>query len=276
MLRIKNLSKTFYKGMEEENQIFDNFSLDIEENKCVAILGPNGCGKSTLFNMISGSLNPDSGEIILGDVDIAKLSEDKRAIDIGKVNQDPSKGVCQSLNILENMSMAFKKGHKFTFKRLIDKNNNDKIIEKLKSIDLGLENKLKTQVKFLSGGQRQSLSLLMATVKKPKILLLDEHTAALDPKTSKIIMDKTNDLIKKEKITTLMITHNLKNAIDYSDRIIMLNKGKVVLDILPSEVTEEELNRIYNEKIEEENNVEVTRMTRVKQVEKIAWISWII
>lgn len=110
----------------------------------------------------------------------------------------------------------------------------------------------------------------MATVKKPKILLLDEHTAALDPKTSKIIMDKTNDLIKKEKITTLMITHNLKNAIDYSDRIIMLNKGKVVLDILPSEVTEEELNRIYNEKIEEENNVEVASVARVKQVEKIA------
>ena len=270
MLRIKNLSKTFYKGMEEENQIFDNFSLDIEENKCVAILGPNGCGKSTLFNMISGSLNPDSGEILLGDVDIAKLSEDKRAIDIGKVNQDPSKGVCQSLNILENMSMAFKKGHKFTFKRLIDKKNNDEIIEKLKSIDLGLENKLKTQVKFLSGGQRQSLSLLMATVKRPKILLLDEQTAALDPKTSKIIMDKTNDLIKKEKITTLMITHNLKNAIDYSDRIIMLNKGKVVLDILPSEVTEEELNRIYNEKIEEENNLEVESMPRVNQVERFA------
>ena len=195
MLKIKNISKTFYKGMEEENQVFDNFSLEIEENKCVAILGPNGCGKSTLFNMISGSLNPDSGEILLGDVDIAKLSEDKRAIDIGKVNQDPSKGVCQSLNILENMSMAFKKGNKFTFKKLIDKNNNEKIIEKLKSIDLGLENKLKTQVKFLSGGQRQSLSLLMATVKKPKILLLDEHTAALDPKTSKLIMDKTNDLI---------------------------------------------------------------------------------
>ena len=110
----------------------------------------------------------------------------------------------------------------------------------------------------------------MATVKKPKILLLDEHTAALDPKTSKIIMDKTNDLIKKEKITTLMITHNLKNAIDYSDRIIMLNKGKVVLDILPNEVTEEELNRIYNEKIEEENNIEVTSMARVKQVERFA------
>ena len=220
--------------------------------------------------MISGSLNPDSGEILLGDVDIAKLSEDKRAIDIGKVNQDPSKGVCQSLNILENMSMAFKKGHKFTFKRLIDKKNNDEIIEKLKSIDLGLENKLKTQVKFLSGGQRQSLSLLMATVKRPKILLLDEHTAALDPKTSKIIMDKTNDLIKKEKITTLMITHNLKNAIDYSDRIIMLNKGKVVLDILPSEVTEEELNRIYNEKIEEENNLEVEKLARVNQVESFA------
>lgn len=244
MLKIKNLSKTFYKGMEEENKVFDNFSLEIEENKCVAILGPNGCGKSTLFNMISGSLNPDSGEIILDNVDIAKLSEDERAIDIGKVNQDPSKGVCQSLNILENMSMALKKG-----RRLIDKKNNEDIIKKLKSIDLGLENKLKTQVKFLSGGQRQSLSLLMATVKKPKILLLDEHTAALDPKTSNIIMDKTKDLIKKEKITTLMITHNLKNAIEYSDRIIMLNKGEVALDIKPSEVTEEELNRIYNEKI---------------------------
>ena len=249
MLKIKNLSKTFYKGMEEENKVFDNFSLEIEKNKCVAILGPNGCGKSTLFNMISGSLNPDSGEIILDNVDIAKLSEDERAIDIGKVNQDPSKGVCQSLNILENMSMALKKGSEFTFRRLIDKKNNEDIIKKLKSIDLVLENKLKTQVKFPSGGQRQSLSLFMATVKKPKILLLDEHTAALDPKTSNIIMDKTKDLIKKEKITTLMITHNLKNAIEYSDRIIMLNKGEVVLDIKPSEVTEEELNRIYNEKI---------------------------
>ena len=130
MLKIKNISKTFYKGMEEENQVFDNFCLEIKENKCVAILGPNGCGKSTLFNMISGSLLPDSGEILLDDVDIAKLSEDKRAIDIGKVNQDPSKGVCQSLNILENMSMAFKKGNKFTFKKLIDKSNNEKIIEK--------------------------------------------------------------------------------------------------------------------------------------------------
>ena len=273
MLTIKNLSKTFYKGMNEENQVFDNFSLEVEESKCVAILGPNGCGKSTLFNMISGSLDPDGGEILLGDVDLVKLSEDERAIDTGKVNQDPSKGVCQNLNILENMSMAFKKGHKFTFKKLIDKDNNEKIIEKLKSIDLGLENKLKTQVKFLSGGQRQSLSLLMATVKKPKILLLDEHTAALDPKTSKIIMDKTNDLIKKENITTLMITHNLKNAIEYSDRIIMLNKGKVVLDILPNEVTEEELNRIYNEKIEEENNLgreNFKSLENMKQVEKIA------
>lgn len=273
MLTIKNLSKTFYKGMDEENQVFDNFSLEVEESKCVAILGPNGCGKSTLFNMISGSLDPDGGEILLGDVDLVKLSEDERAIDTGKVNQDPSKGVCQNLNILENMSMALKKGHKFTFKRLIDKKNNQEIIGKLKSLDLGLEKKLKTQVKFLSGGQRQSLSLLMATVKKPKILLLDEHTAALDPKTSKLIMDKTNDLIKKEKITTLMITHNLKNAIEYADRIIMLNKGKIVLDILPSEVTEEELTRIYNEKIEEGNGMEVEKsasLGNLRQVEKIA------
>lgn len=263
MLKIKNLSKTFYKGTEEENRIFNNFSLEINDNECVAILGPNGCGKSTLFNMISGALNCDSGSIELDGDDLCKLSEDQRAIHIGKVNQDPSKGVASTLNILENMSMAYKKGQKFGFRKLIDINNIDPIVEKLKGIGLGLENKLKTQVKFLSGGQRQSLSLLMATIKKPNILLLDEHTAALDPKTSKIIMDKTNDLVKKEKIMTLMITHNLRHAIEYSDRIIMLNKGEVVLDIKPDEITEEELSRIYNEKIEESNNLKLERLEKI-------------
>lgn len=249
MLRINNLSKTFYKGTPEENQIFDNFSLEIEKNTCVAFLGPNGCGKSTLFNLISGSLDCDYGTIEIGNKNITKLPEQQRALLIGKVNQNPSMGVAPSLNILENMSMAYKKGQKFTLKKLIDIKNNDKIIQKLKVIGLGLENKLNTQVKFLSGGQRQCLSLLMATIRTPQLLLLDEHTAALDPKTSSIIMNKTNELIKEEKITTLMITHNLRHALEYADRIIMLNHGKVVLDISPDTITENELNEIYHEKV---------------------------
>lgn len=251
MLKIHNLSKTFYPGTPEEHTIFSDFSLEIEENACTTILGPNGCGKSTLFNMISGSIRNDDGTIELNGKNIEHLSEDKRALYIGKVNQDPSMGVSPSLNILENMSLAVKKGENFTFKKLVKRDNLDRIIKSLKELDLGLEDKLTTQVKFLSGGQRQSLSLLMATVKRPDLLLLDEHTAALDPKTSKLIMEKTSNLIKREKITTLMITHNLKHAIEYSDRIIMLNRGEVVLDISSKDVTEEELTKIYNDKIQE-------------------------
>lgn len=255
MLSIKNINKTFYKGTEEENKVFENFSLTLEENTCTTILGANGCGKSTLFNIISGELPADSGEISLGDIKISNMDEEKRALFIGKVNQNPSMGVCQSLNILENMSMALKKGKKFTLRRLVQKENISPIIEKLKEIDIGLENKLKTQVKFLSGGQRQSLSLLMATIRKPELLLLDEHTAALDPKTSKIIMDKTESLIKKEKITTLMITHNLRNALEYSDRIIMLDKGKIVLDIKPEEISEEDLRKEYDNRVKNDEDL---------------------
>ncbi len=251
MLKIVDLNKKFYPGTPEEHTVFENFSIDIEENVCTTILGPNGCGKSTLFNMISGSIKNDSGEIVLNEKNIETLAEQERALFIGKVSQDPSMGVSPSLNIMENMSLAVKKGEKFTFKKLVKRENVDGIVKSLKELDLGLEDKLNTQVKFLSGGQRQSLSLLMATIKRPDLLLLDEHTAALDPKTSKLIMDKTNDLIKKEKITTLMITHNLKHAIDYSDRIIMLNKGKIVLDIKANQITEEELAKVYNEKIAE-------------------------
>ena len=251
MLKIVDLNKKFYTGTPEEHTVFESFSIDIEENVCTTILGPNGCGKSTLFNMISGSIKNDSGEIVLNEKNIETLAEQERALFIGKVSQDPSMGVSPSLNIMENMSLAVKKGEKFTFKKLVKRENVDGIVKSLKELDLGLEDKLNTQVKFLSGGQRQSLSLLMATIKRPDLLLLDEHTAALDPKTSKLIMDKTNDLIKKEKITTLMITHNLKHAIDYSDRIIMLNKGKIVLDIKANQITEEELAKVYNEKIAE-------------------------
>jgi len=252
MLTIQGLSKKFNKGTENEIKVFDNLNLYIEENKCTAIIGPNGCGKSTLLNILAGSISPDSGRIILNGEDISNINEDNRSRLIGRVYQDLSMGVSPTLTILENMSLADKKGEKFTLRRLIKKSNVDKYVEILKSLDLGLEHKLNTKVKYLSGGQRQSLSLIMATMKHPKLLLLDEHTAALDPKTSYIIMEKTKELIDKYKITTIMISHNMKDAIRYSDRIIMLNKGKIVLDKPSKETTEEELIEIYKTKLFEQ------------------------
>ena len=252
MLKIQNLSKTFNIGTENEIILFNGFNLEIEEHKCTAIIGSNGCGKSTLLNMIAGSIPIDSGEIILNGEDISKLREEKRALHIGRVYQDPSLGVSPTLTILENMSLADKKGEKFGLRKLVRKNNIDKYVEVLKTLDLGLENKLNTRVKFLSGGQRQSLSLLMAAMKHPDLLLLDEHTAALDPKTSHVVMRKTKELLDKYKITTIMISHNMKDAIEYSDRIIMLDKGQVVFDKPSKDVTEEELLAIYKAKLEEQ------------------------
>lgn len=250
MLRIINLSKSFNKNTDNEINIFNNLNLKIEANKSTAIIGPNGCGKSTLLNIIGGSISKDYGQIQLKGKDISELKEEQRAIYIGRVYQDPSMGVSPSLTILENMSLADKKGEKFTLRKLIKKNNIDRYVELLKDLDLGLEKKLNTKVKFLSGGQRQSLSLVMAAMKHPDLLLLDEHTAALDPKTSSVVMKKTKELIKKYSITTIMISHNMKDAIEYSDRIIMLNNGKIVLDKPSANVTEDELIEIYRTNIE--------------------------
>lgn len=248
MLKIRNLSKSFNIGSEYETSIFKNFSLDINKSECTGILGANGCGKSTLFNIISGVLPYEEGDIVLGGVNLNGLKENKRAKYIGRVHQNPSLGVSPSLTILENISLSDKKCQKFSLKGLINKNKIDGFKELLKTLDLGLENKLHTEVKYLSGGQRQSLSLLMSTMKKPELLLLDEHTAALDPKTSRIVMEKTQELIKTQKITTMMISHNIKDAIKYSDRIIMLDKGKVILDVRKGEITEKDIIDIYNTK----------------------------
>lgn len=249
MLKIVNLSKSFNKNTDNEVNIFNNFNLEIENNKCTAIIGSNGCGKSTLLNMIGGSILADKGQIILNGKNMESLREEQRATHIGRVYQNPSMGVSPSLTILENMSLADKKGEKFTLRKLIKNNNIDKYVELLKDLDLGLENKLNTRVKFLSGGQRQSLSLVMASMKYPDLLLLDEHTAALDPKTSNVVMQKTKELIKKYSMTTIMISHNMKDAIEYSDRIIMLDRGLVVLDKPSINVTERELIDIYREKL---------------------------
>lgn len=249
MLEIKQLSKTFNRGTDNEINLFNKFNLTIEKNKCTAIIGSNGCGKSTLLNMIAGSIINDSGSIQVNNKDISKLREEKRAIYIGRVYQDPSMGVSPSLTILENMSLADKKGDSFSLRRLIKKDRIEKYKELLSQLDLGLENKLNTKVKFLSGGQRQSLSLIMATMKHPDILLLDEHTAALDPKTSKVVMEKTMELIEKYSITTVMISHNMKDAIDYSHRIIMLDNGEIALDKPSHQVLEQELIDIYTQKL---------------------------
>lgn len=246
MLEIKNISKSFNVGTDNEATIFSDFNLHINKGECTGILGANGCGKSTLFNIISGVLLPEKGEIILNSININNLKENERARYIGRVHQNPSMGVSPSLTILENISLSNKKCEKFTLRKLIKKSKIEEYKEMLKTLDLGLENKLETEVKFLSGGQRQSLSLLMATLNKPELLLLDEHTAALDPKTSNLVMEKTKELIRLQRITTMMISHNVKDTIKYSDRIVMLDKGKVILDVRNKDITEKELLGIYN------------------------------
>lgn len=249
MLEIKQLSKTFNRGTDNEINLFNGFNLEIEENKCTAIIGSNGCGKSTLLNMIAGTIMSDFGAIKVNGKDISKLKEEERAIYIGRVYQNPSMGVSPSLTILENMSLADKKGESFSLRRLIKRDRIQEYKELLSQLDLGLEDKLNTKVKFLSGGQRQSLSLIMATMKHPDLLLLDEHTAALDPKTSKVVMEKTMELIEKHSITTIMISHNMKDAINYSHRIIMLDDGEIVLDKPSNLVVEQELIDIYTQKL---------------------------
>ena len=247
MLEIRNISKTFNPGTEEENTIFKDFSLRVEEGIATTIIGPNGCGKSTLMRIISGALPVDRGSILIDGEDVTGLSEEKRAAYIGKVSQDPKDGVATNLDIYENMALSLKKSGKFTLKSLNKNADEKEIIARLKSLNLGLEDKLHTKTGLLSGGQRQSLALLMATNIRPKLLLLDEHTAALDPKTSRNVMDKTRSLIDTEKITTLLISHNLRDVVRYSDRIIMLNKGQIALDVRAKDITEDELIRSYKE-----------------------------
>ena len=246
MLDIKDLSKTFNIGTDYELRIFNNFSIHINKGECTGILGANGCGKSTLFNIISGALMQEKGEITLNGRNINNLKENERAQFIGRVHQNPSSGVSPSLTILENISLSDKKCQKFTLRNLINKNKVEEFKKILSTLDLGLETKLDTEVKYLSGGQRQSLSLLMATMNKPELLLLDEHTAALDPKTSRLVMEKTQELIKTQNITTMMISHNVRDAVKYSDRIIMLDKGEIILDVRNGQITEKELLNIYN------------------------------
>lgn len=250
MLQIKNLYKVFNKGTVNENVLFNNFNLKVEEGDFISIIGSNGAGKSTLLNIVSGNIDLTEGSIILNGSEISRLPEYKRTKQIGRVFQNPSLGVSPNMTILENMSMAYNKGKKFNFSFAINKNNINMFKETLSKLNIGLENKLHNKVGLLSGGQRQALSLIMAVMAKPKLLLLDEHTAAIDPKTSEIIMDITSDIVEKNKITTLMVTHNLKQAIKSGNRLIMMHRGEILIDVKDKEkekLTSSKLMELFKE-----------------------------
>lgn len=231
MLKIQNLYKTFNKETVNENNLFNGLSLDVNKGDFVTIIGSNGAGKSTLMNIIAGSIKEDEGSIIVDRQDLKNISEYKRSKYLGRVFQDPSKGIAPHMTILQNLSMAYNKGKVFGLTFGISKKNIDTFKEMLSQLNLGLEDKLYSKVGLLSGGQRQALCLMMAVMQKPKVLLLDEHTAALDPKTSEIIIDLTEKIVNENDITTLMVTHNLNHAVRLGNRLIMMHMGNIVLDI---------------------------------------------
>ena len=225
--------------------------MDVKEGDFITLIGSNGAGKSTLLNIISGSISCDEGSILLGGKEISNIPEYKISKLIGRVFQDPKMGTSPSMTVLENISMAWNKNNKFGLSWGIEKNRVSDIKDSLSKLSLGLEDKLDVKVGLLSGGQRQAMSLLMAAISNPCLLLLDEHMAALDPKTSEIIADLTDKIVKESKITTLMVTHNLKQAINMGNRIIMMHRGKVVLDIRGKEkesLTQEKLLSLFGQK----------------------------
>ena len=232
MLKIENLCKIFHKGHIDEKQIFDNLNLTVQNGEFLIIIGGNGAGKSTLMNMIAGSIFPDSGSIYLDDKDITNLPEYKRARFIGRVFQDPLKGTSPNLTIEENLSLAMLRSSHRTLSLGINKNNRDLFRTELEKLNLNLENRLNTRIGLLSGGQRQAVTLLMATLVKPKILLLDEHTAALDPKSRDKILEITKEITSDKDMITLMITHNMDHIEKFGTRVITLDKGQIAKDVI--------------------------------------------
>ena len=231
MLQIKDVTKVFNPGTVNEKLALDHFYLTLENGDFVTIIGGNGAGKSTMMNAIAGVWPVDSGQIIIDGTDVTKLSEHKRAAFLGRVFQDPMTGTAATMGIEENLALAKRRGKKRFLGPGITKKEREEYRELLKILDLGLEDRLTSKVGLLSGGQRQALTLLMASLQKPKLLLLDEHTAALDPKTAAKVLETTEYIVNKDHLTTLMITHNMRDAIAHGNRLIMLNDGKVILDI---------------------------------------------
>ena len=231
MLDLKNVSKTFHPGTVNARTALDDLSLHLNEGDFVTVIGGNGAGKSTLLNAIAGTFAVDCGSISIGGQDVTRLPEYKRAALIGRVFQDPMLGTAATMQIEENLALAARRGQTRGLKWGITKAEREKYRALLQPLDLGLEDRLTAKVGLLSGGQRQALTLLMASLQQPKLLLLDEHTAALDPKTAAKVLALSDQIVAENHLTTLMITHNMKDAIRHGNRLLMMSAGKVVLDI---------------------------------------------
>lgn len=235
MLEIKDIYKTFNAGTQNEKRALNGVSLTLNDGDFVTVIGGNGAGKSTTLNAIAGVWPVDAGSIIIDGVDITRLSEHKRAKYLGRVFQDPMTGTAATMSILENMAIAARRGKPRGLKWGVTNEEKELYMEMLKKIDLGLEDRLTSKVGLLSGGQRQALTLLMATIQKPQLLLLDEHTAALDPKTAKKVLELTDEVISENKLTAIMITHNMKDAIKYGNRLVMMHEGRIIYDVAGEE-----------------------------------------
>lgn len=231
MLKITDLHKTFNAGTVNEKVALDGLNLTLEDGDFVTVIGGNGAGKSTMLNAIAGVWKPDFGTIEIGGIDVTNMPEHKRAQFLGRVFQDPMKGTSPDMEIAENLSIAARRGTKRKLVWGIRRAERERYRELLATLELGLESRLSTKVGLLSGGQRQAVTLLMATLNRPKLLLLDEHTAALDPKTAAKVLDLTDKLVTENHLTTLMITHNMHDAIQYGNRLIMMNDGHIVVDV---------------------------------------------
>ncbi len=250
MLQITNVYKTFNAGTVNEKIALNGLNLELKDGDFVTVIGGNGAGKSTMLNSVAGVYPVDSGKIILDGVDLTNLPEYKRAKFIGRVFQDPMMGTAATMQIEENLALAARRGKARTLRSGITKQEREAYREQLKILDLGLEDRMTSKVGLLSGGQRQALTLLMATLQKPKLLLLDEHTAALDPKTAAKVLETTQRIVEKDNLTTLMITHNMRDAIAYGNRLIMMYEGRVVVDVSGEEkkhLTVEQLLNLFSQ-----------------------------
>ena len=230
MLEVKHIRKYYNQGTVNEMCLFEDFSLTVEQGQFVSVVGSNCSGKTSLLNIICGSIPVDSGSILIHGTDISKMPEYRRQRVIGRVYQNPSMGTCPNMTILENMSLADTKGKPFNLRRGTNKKRIDFYRENLRLLGLGLEDKLDVKAGVLSGGQRQAMALLMSTMTPIEFLILDEHTAALDPKTAEVIMELTDRIIREKKLTALMVTHNLRYAVEYGNRLLMMHQGQAVMD----------------------------------------------
>jgi putative ABC transport system ATP-binding protein len=235
MLKLDRVNKYFFRNSPDERWAIRNLSLEVQDGDFVTIVGSNGAGKTTLLNLISGSYFPDEGRVTIDGVDVTHLPPHRRAVYLGRVFQNTSQGTAPSLTIEENLAIAYLKGKRKGIRMALNERMRGIFKEKLAEIGLGLEKRLKERVGLLSGGQRQALALLMATLSQPRILLLDEHTANLDPKTGETIMELTMRLVRENRLTTLMVTHNLQDALSFGNRTLMMDEGEVVLDVAGEE-----------------------------------------